>query len=280
MFRIKNFISGVVFLTGCALHVGAQTRGRELVVIETSYGNITVALYKETPLHSANFLKLVREGFYDSTLFHRVINQFMIQGGDPLSRHAAAGDSLGHGDLGYTVPAEINRLLIHKKGALCAARESDDINPDFASSASQFYIVMGKQRTMQDLAKYEDRINNAHRKNCENKFRRTPDGRRLTELQKRLATGASKDSLAMVTAKIDSLVNIQHLSTQLYHFNETQVQTYTTSGGTPHLDNTYTVFGEVTAGLEVIDKIAAVKTDGRDRPVNDVRIKMHIQQMD
>jgi cyclophilin family peptidyl-prolyl cis-trans isomerase len=280
MFRIKNFISMAVLLAGGTLPAAAQTTGRERVVIETPYGNMTVALYKETPLHSANFLKLVREGFYDSTLFHRVINQFMIQGGDPLSRHAAAGDSLGHGDLGYTVPAEINRQLIHKKGALCAARESDDINPGYASSASQFYIVMGKQRTMQDLAKYEDRINNAHRRKCEIEFVRSQEGIRMSGLQKRLAARGSRDSLAIVNRQMDSLVNIQHLKAPLYHFNETQVKTYTTVGGTPHLDNTYTVFGEVTDGIEVIDKIAAVKTDGRDRPITDVRIKMYLKETD
>ena len=154
---ILIFSLNLVLISTCA-----QTLSKETVLIETAYGKMTVKLYEETPLHKANFLKLVNQNVFDSLLFHRVINGFMIQGGDLISKYAKPGDSLGHGDMGYSIPAEFNSKLIHKKGRLAAARESDDINPKFESSASQFYIVMGKKRTLEDLKKYEERINKTH----------------------------------------------------------------------------------------------------------------------
>lgn len=181
------------------------------VLIETSYGNMTVKLYDETPLHRDNFVKLVREGFYDGLLFHRVINRFMIQGGDPNSKDAKPGEMLGNGTLGYRVPAEFNPQLIHKKGVLAAARDN---NPEKASSACQFYLVQGQ---VWDAATLQ-RFGKAY----------TPE----------------------------------------------QIEAYTTVGGTPHLDMEYTVFGEVVEGLEVIDKIAAVKTGPMDRPLEDVKMKI------
>jgi cyclophilin family peptidyl-prolyl cis-trans isomerase len=190
-----------------------------LVKITTDYGVMTVKLYNETPLHRDNFLKLVETGFYDSLLFHRVIKGFMIQGGDPDSKHAPAGKPLGQGGPGYTIPAEIKPGLFHKKGALSAARLGDAMNPSKASSGSQFYLVQGKKYTEQELAMFERQG-----------FKATPEQR---------------------TA-------------------------YTTIGGTPHLDNGYTVFGEVTEGLEVIDAIANVQTAPGDRPVKDVRMQMEV----
>ena len=151
---MQNFICRYFLLIGLLGSTYAQTQGKETIVIETAFGNMKLKLFEETPLHKANFLKLVKDKFFDSLMFHRVINNFMIQGGDHLSKFAKAGDSLGHGDIGYSVPAEFNRKIIHKKGRLCAARESDDINPEKASSASQFYIVMGKKTTKENLAKY------------------------------------------------------------------------------------------------------------------------------
>lgn len=190
------------------------------VLIETSLGNMTVELYNETPKHRDNFLKLVKEGFYDSLLFHRVINNFMIQGGDPSSRGAAPGVMLGSGNLGYTVPAEFVQGLIHKKGALAAARQSDQVNPTKASSSCQFYIVQGNVWTME---------------------------------------------------------NLQRMGMQMGRtFDEQQIKTYTTVGGTPHLDYDYTVFGQVVDGLDVIDKIATVRCGRGDRPVEDVIMKITV----
>jgi cyclophilin family peptidyl-prolyl cis-trans isomerase len=199
----------------------AQINENSVILIETKYGNIKIKLYEETPFHSENFLKLVSEKFYDDQIFHRVINNFMIQAGDPGSKNAKPGQPLGYGDLGYTVPAEFNKNLFHKKGALAAARQPDNVNPEKQSSASQFYIVHGRVYSNQDLNIMEQRG-----------------------------------------------VHIK--------FTEEQRKIYTTIGGAPHLDYSYTVFGEVIDGIEVVDKIASVKTDKRDRPLDDIKIKISI----
>jgi len=195
-------------------------KGR-MVQISTDYGNIVIRLYDSTPLHRDNFIKLVKEGFYDSLLFHRVIEGFMIQGGDPGSKNAEAGMQLGGGEApGDRIPAEFHSNLIHKKGALAAAR---DDNPEKASSNCQFYIVQGQ--------KYNDTALNV----MECNIRQNDPGFRFTDAQRK---------------------------------------TYKTIGGTPFLDQNYTVFGEVIKGLEIIDKIAAVQKDANDRPLADVRMKI------
>jgi cyclophilin family peptidyl-prolyl cis-trans isomerase len=187
------------------------------VLIQTTMGDMVIRLSDSTPLHRDNFLKLVKVGYYDSVLFHRVIKNFMIQGGDPNSIRAAAGESLGNGGPGYTVPAEFRKTLFHKKGALAAARTGDNVNPTKASSGSQFYIVQGKIFTNAGLDSVETyRLN----------------GRKIPVEQR---------------------------------------EVYKTIGGTPHLDQGYTVYGEVVKGLDVVDKIAAVQTS-RDRPLQDIRI--------
>lgn len=190
----------------------AETETR--VMISTEFGDIVIKLYNETPVHRDNFLKLAREGFYDGTLFHRVINQFMIQGGDPTSKQAVAGQPLGSGGPDYTLPAEILPGLIHKKGALAAARQGDQINPERRSSGSQFYIVHGRVFSFEDLDIMEQRSGTA--------------------------------------------------------FSDKQRNVYTTTGGAPHLDGAYTVFGEVVSGLDVVDRIAATPTGQADRPVTDI----------
>ena len=191
------------------------------VLMQTTMGDMVIRLSDSTPLHRDNFLKLVKVGYYDSILFHRVIKNFMIQGGDPNSKRAAAGKPLGDGSPGYTVPAEFRKTLFHKKGALAAARMGDNINPAKESSGSQFYIAQGKVFTDAGLDSVETfRLN----------------GRKIPAEQR---------------------------------------EVYKKIGGTPHLDQGYTVYGEVVKGLEVIDKIAAVQTSrgqDRDRPLQDVRI--------
>lgn len=259
-----------------SLSYRAQTLSKETVIIETSFGKMKLKLYEETPLHKTNFIKLIKEGFFDSLMFHRIINNFMIQGGDHLSRRAKSGDSLGHGDIGYTIPAEFNEKLIHKKGVLAAAREGDDINPKFESSASQFYIVMGKKRTLEDLKKYEERINKTHYNNCARAFMKTDEGKKLKQEYNRLKASEKTDSSAMINSKIEELIKKEHLKVPEYKFNKDQVEAYTSIGGTPHLDGTYTVFGEVIEGLQIIDKIAGVKTDKRDRPLEDLRMKVRL----
>ncbi len=183
------------------------------VIMNTKFGPMKILLYNGTPKHRDNFMKLTNEHFYDSLLFHRVIKNFMIQGGDPDSKHAKPGQMLGGGDVGYRVDAEFNTLLFHKKGVLAAAR---DENPTKASSGCQFYIVQGKKFTDSDLDNIEKQT-----------------GRKMSAEQREI---------------------------------------YKTIGGTPHLDMGYTVYGEVIEGINVLDSIAAVKTDKTDRPLDDVRI--------
>jgi cyclophilin family peptidyl-prolyl cis-trans isomerase len=271
----RNFIS-FALLVLCPLLYSSQTPSKETLVIETVYGKMKIKLFEETPLHKANFLKLVKEGVFDSLLFHRVINLFMIQGGDPLSKRAGPGDSLGHGDLGYTIPAEFNEKLIHKKGRLCAARENDDINPLMASSASQFYLVMGRKRTPEELKKYEERINKARYVRCARAFLATDKGRNLKQQYNHYKSSALADSAALINTEIEANVMAEYANQEEYKFSAYQTETYTTIGGTPHLDGSYTVFGEVVEGIDIIDKIAAVKTDQRDRPLEDIRMKIYL----
>lgn len=239
------------------------------VKIETSFGDILVRLYDETPLHRDNFLKLVGEGFYDGTLFHRVIKEFMIQGGDPDSKGAAKGKSLGAGDVGYTIPAEFNPALFHKRGALAAARQGDQVNPERRSSGCQFYIVWGKKYSegqMAQLAKQmkmqaENSVFDslvAERRKEVMELRRNRDQAGLMALQEELI------------AQTSAIVKEKGLGTM----SAEQKSVYTTLGGTPFLDGQYTVFGEVEEGLEIVAKIQEVSTDGNDRPLKDLSMKV------
>ncbi len=238
-----------------------------MVLIETSYGDIKVVLYDDTPLHKENFLKLVRSGFYNDLLFHRVISHFMIQGGDPESRTAKSGKMLGNGDTGYTLPAEILPNHYHKRGALAAAREGDDINPEQRSSGCQFYIVQGKLFTESEIRQEEARMN-------EKRY----------QLKVAQAFTKERDSLlkAGADANYDTLIHrtmaAVSKSYKPFHFTAEEIKYYTTEGGVPHLDGAYTVFGEVVSGMDVVDKIASEATDQNDRPLKDIRMKMKITE--
>lgn len=220
----------IALILGCIFFISLSAQKDTLVkkkdrkrdvLIQTTIGDIVVRLSDSTPLHRDNFLKLVKKKFYDSILFHRVMQDFMIQGGDPNSRSAKPGQPLGNGSPGYTIPAEFRKSLFHKKGMLAAARTPDNVNPEKASSGSQFYIVKG-----------------------------------------RIFTDGGLDS------------------TETYRLNGRKIplaqrEAYKTVGGSPHLDQSYTVFGEVVSGLDIVDKIAAVEVSkGQDlnRPKEDVRI--------
>ena len=241
------------------------------VTIKTTEGDITVRLYDETPRHRDNFLKLAQEGYYNGTLFHRVIKNFMIQGGDPNSKGAPAGVQLGTGGPGYTIPAEILPQFIHKRGALAAARQGDEVNPERASSGSQFYIVWGqvyndgqigqlaRQLQMQAEQSIFNRLAGEHRKEIMD-LRRNRDQAGLMELQ--------NDLIAQTQA-----IMAEQGGAAL---TEAQKQTYTTIGGTPHLDGQYTVFGEVVEGLDVVEKIQNVPTNSADRPLEDVVVSMEV----
>ena len=216
-YLIALLSAGVWCLSAC-------NKKEDHVVLETTMGNIELKLYDATPLHRDNFRNLVREGAYDSLLFHRVIKDFMIQGGDPDSKNAAPGMLLGEGDKPYTVPAEfrLDEGIFHRRGVLAAAREGDDVNPEQRSSAMQFYIVWGRVFDEAGLDQIQERLD-----------RRTGGSVKLTPEMR---------------------------------------EVYKTTGGTPHLDGQYTVFGEVVSGLDVVDAIQQVATDDNDRPLEDVRI--------
>lgn len=269
--------------------ISCSSKPSEAIVrVKTTHGNIKIKLYNETPAHRDNFLKLAKEGYFDGTLFHRVIKDFMVQGGDPDSKGATPGTALGEGGPDYTLPPEFNYpLLSHKKGALAAARQGDGQNPEKRSSGSQFYIVHGEVYDDAKLAKIEKQIREGKRREIFN----------LLLLQ-------YNDSLNMLQqlGKEDEMLALQQfvmgeLSRKYgeepeFSIPENIKEVYKTRGGTPHLDRNYTVFGEVIEdknlfekigslfgkryGLEVIDLIAQEKTDGRNRPLNDVVMEIKV----
>lgn len=245
-----------------------------IVKISTPKGDIRVRLYDETPQHRDNFVKLVNEGFYNGTLFHRVIKGFMIQGGDPDSIGAPAGKMLGTGGPGYNVPAEIvYPQLFHKRGALCAARQSDEVNPERESSGSQFYLVYGKVYTPQELKQMEKQMSMQQEQSIFNKLvqqnrskilelRKARNQAGLQELQDQLIAETKKQMKELPAPK----------------FTPEQQEAYTTIGGTPFLDNQYTVFGEVESGMEVLAEIQQCATLSADRPKEDISMTMTIEQ--
>lgn len=243
-----------------------QTNGNNIksntVLIETEFGNMKIRLYDETPKHKENFIKLVSEGYFNGTLFHRVINSFMIQGGDPDSKDAEPGILLGNGGPDYSIPAEFRDSLFHKKGVIAAAREGDFVNPKKASSGSQFYIVQGvkfsdadilKVETRQSVGKYIDRH---------------------TEYREIVYNLQMKNDREGYNQLIEEIKNKEDF--KIYHMPDFKRKIYKEIGGTPHLDNNYTVFGEVIEGIEVIDKIAAAETDQNDRPLTDIIMNIKV----
>ena len=238
--------------------------------MHTSLGDVTLKLYNETPLHRDNFIKLVKEGTYNGLLFHRVIKDFMVQGGDVTSKDAPMNKSLGAGDLGYTVPAEfVYPKYFHKKGALCAARTGDEVNPERASSASQFYIVTGKKYTEGELKQME--------KQLENRLKQSIFARLQTENKAKimqLYRNGEKEELAILR---DTLVGKTELEAEKRKEEACLPaelrEAYQSVGGVPFLDNQYTVYGEVVDGIEVVDAIQKVKTNKQDRPLENIVIK-------
>lgn len=240
------------------------------VLMQTNLGTITLKLYNETPLHRDNFIKLVKDGQYEGLLFHRVINEFMIQGGDVTSKNAPLNKQLGAGDLGYTVPAEfVYPRYFHKRGALCAARTGDDSNPEKASSASQFYIVTGKVYSEGEIKQLEKQKESRLKQAI---FNRLQNENKTTIMQ--YYKSGDKDSLAIMR---DTLIGKTEIETEKRKeetkLTAQQREAYTTVGGVPFLDNEYTVYGEVTEGIEIVDKIQKVKTNSSDRPLENIVIE-------
>ncbi len=270
--KTKKALLGILlfsFLLSCS----SEGEKKDVVVISTPYGDMTAILFDETPQHKENFIKLVNDGFYDSLLFHRVIQGFMIQGGDPNSKDARPGQRLGNGGPGYTVPAEFVESLFHKKGALAAARQGDQANPERASSGSQFYIVQGAVASEEELAYDQQKIGQALQM-C---LTEMPESDLAKELNEARASG-QQVFVDKVFDSIDALEELTGMDLSSSMSEERRIA-YTTVGGTPQLDDQYTVFGQVIDGLDVVDAIAAVQTAAGDRPVKDVRMQVSIEQM-
>lgn len=238
------------------------------VKIQTTLGDITVSLYDETPQHRDNFLKLAKEGFYDGTLFHRVIKNFMIQGGDPNSKGASLNQPLGAGDVGYTIPAEfVFPKYYHKKGALAAARQGDEVNPERRSSGCQFYIVTGEVYSAGKLTQMEKSLAQQQLQSIFNELV-VENRSKILEMRK------NRDNAGIQALQEDlqkqTYAKAKELGAPKY--TDEQRVVYTTIGGVPFLDNNYTVFGEVIEGLEVAEKIQMVETIPGDRPKEDVKM--------
>lgn len=248
-----------------------------VVTIKTDMGDMVAILYDETPKHKANFIKLAKEHFYDSLIFHRVIEGFMIQGGDPNSKNAQPGQHLGNGGPGYTVDAEFNPKFFHEKGALSAARLGDQQNPTKASSGSQFYIVQGTviPKTSIDQLTVDQMKLNSGLQQLLQKEENRPLYDSLSQLY------YAGDMQAYQNKVFSLIPRIEKETGTLVRKNVSQekIDAYTTVGGAPHLDDEYTVFGKVIKGLEVIDKIAAVQRDPADRPLQDVHFTVTVEEM-
>jgi peptidylprolyl isomerase len=260
------FINKVLLFSVILISISCSSPGgneNTVILMQTTSGDIKIKLYDGTPIHRDNFIKLVKSGFYEGVSFHRVIQDFMIQGGDPLTktpRTTNMPDSMNT----YTIPAEFRPEYFHKKGALAAAREGNDVNPYMRSSGTQFYIVQGIKYSETDLVQAEQRINSNLKQGVFSKFlKEVQDSAKISG---KTVSGAEIQDLASV--KMFEFLN----NYKEYKIPYDQRIAYTTLGGVPRLDGTYTVFGEVMEGFDVVDKIAAVKTDSSDKPVSDVKI--------
>jgi peptidylprolyl isomerase len=259
---LKKALPLIFFITIASCSVTGSNENT-IILIQTTSGDIKIKLYDNTPVHRDNFIKLVNSGFYEGISFHRIIKDFMIQAGDPLSKTGSfttQNDTLKT----YTLPAEFNNMNFHKKGAIAAARQGSDINPELRSSGTQFYIVQGVKFTDEELNLAETRINSNLKQDLFNKFlKETGDSVRAS----------GKSVSAGEIQEIASVKMFEYLTTSKeYKIPADHRNIYKSIGGTPRLDNTYTVFGEVIGGIEIIDKIASVQTDANDKPLSDVKI--------
>ncbi|MDL2244657.1 peptidylprolyl isomerase [Parabacteroides sp. OttesenSCG-928-J18] len=268
---MKNQLFILVFLVGmmCAGCSGKQKpldpEKPVYVTVKTSMGDVTVLLYDDTPLHKENFIRLCQEGTYDGVLFHRIVKDFVVQGGDPTSKEREPGVRYGGNSGGYTVPAEIMPHYFNKRGALIDAKQGDDVNPERASAGTQFCFLQGKIQTDEELDKIEVRINDIRRNWLYHKFKK--------ELQEKDASWKEAEKAEELEIQLSLMImdEIERLG-GAYVIPADQREVYKTIGGSPHLDGSVTIFGEVVKGLDVVEKMSLVERDEFDRPLEDVYV--------
>lgn len=270
---MNRFVLVAILAAGSTVCGCAQNKDY-VVTIQTKFGDMVAILYDETPEHKKNFIKLAESHFYDSLLFHRVIEDFMIQGGDPESKRAPRNARLGNGGPGYTVPAEINPAFIHQRGVLSAARLSNEVNPAKASSGSQFYIVQGRVFASDELTTDENMLNKGLQQ-----ILIKPENQSLFDTLSRLYQMGDMEAYQKKVISLKPMIQAETGLQLDKQIDPRRLEVYTTIGGAPHLDGEYTVFGKVIKGLEVIDWIAEQPTDDNNRPLDDIHMKVSVELM-
>jgi peptidyl-prolyl cis-trans isomerase B (cyclophilin B) len=270
---MNRLVLAATLALGCVVSGCAQNKDH-VITIHTKYGDMVALLFDETPQHKKNFIKLAQEGFFDSLLFHRVIQGFMIQGGDPDSKRSKPGERLGNGGPGHTVPAEINPRFFHERGVLSAARLGNDINPSKASSGSQFYIVQGRVFTRDELVTDQEQLN----KGLQQILMRS-ENQPLFDTLSRLYQSGDMDGYMKKVLSLKPRIQAETGLQLDKPIDPHRLEVYTTVGGAPHLDGEYTVFGKVIKGLDVIDWIAEQPTDKNDRPMENIYMKVTVELM-
>ncbi|MBP5514904.1 MAG: peptidylprolyl isomerase [Bacteroidaceae bacterium] len=263
MRKLGYLLLSVLLLASC----GKKKEGTE-VLIETSMGDIRAVLFDDTPLHRDNFIKLAHEGYFDEMMWHRIVPGLMIQTGDPTLKPANRPVTVDTSALHYTIPQEIRfPKYIHRRGMLAAARQPDNLNPKKESSSTQWYIVTGEKYTPTSLADFYQTL---YQEAVNTKWRRLQDknAKRLDILE-----SSNKDAYYELQDSILNVAEAEVANRPPRPFNEQQKRVYTTEGGCPHLDGEYTIFGQVTEGMNVVEKIVNVPTDERERPMREVYIK-------
>jgi len=257
------FLLTPLFLFSCSQYKDDS----QYIKVHTSKGDIIIRLYNQTPKHRDNIVKLAEEKYYDGQIFHRIINNFVVQGGDPTTKNAKPDSLYGNGGPDYLIDAEFVDSLIHKRGAVGMAREGDDINPEKKSAGSQFYIVKGKVLTNPQLDELEKKAESKNKSNLYKKI--------FTD---KLANQKDQNKIDSISLSLDVSIAFDSIWETLpkFKFSDQQRKIYTTLGGIPHLDGNYTVFGEVVQGMDIIDELSAVDTDINDRPLKDIKFSISV----
>lgn len=275
MIRAKLFF--VVLFSIILILPSCSNNKDYLVTITTNYGDIKLILFDQTPKHKENFIELANKGFYDSLLFHRVIDDFMIQTGDPNTKSSSDPQSFGNGGPGYTIPPEFHPDLIHEKGMVAAARMGDNVNPKKESSGSQFYIVEGMVYTEESLR--DSRVNYNELYKCFGNLIQRSGYQEVNQKAMLLQTENRLDELKALILSYKDVCEQDYDVELDQPLTQKQIDVYTTVGGVPHLDGGYTVFGKVVEGMDVVEKIASVRTGPGDRPVEDVIMVVEVEKV-